>query len=278
MDENSSKIQLLKEDELYRVVIKPPNIHSVSLKYDDNSVASWLRTNYPGSENIGGKDCGLAHRLDWETSGVIVSAKTEIAWIHLRNLFSTNQVTKWYIALIEGELYNPIKVSAALASRYRHSKKVNVITETPSSASLDEKSIQRPKPCRKFHSLQSAESTFFPLQFFGAPSDSFAATPISGDSTLAAILLSTGRRHQIRAHAASIGHTLIGDTLYGSKIRLPNALGRPFLLHSLAISYIGLDGTRRTYLSSEHLPSELQEVIRSEWTAINHQSARLFDV
>lgn len=277
MDEALPKIRLLTEDELYRVVIKPPNIHSVSLKDDDKSVASWLQLNYPESEKIGGRDCGLAHRLDWETSGVLVSAKTATSWSHLRELFSTDQVIKWYVALIEGKLSTTATVSAAIASRYRHSKKVSVVTQ-PRRAPPPHSCSEVPNRGWKFHSLQSAESIFFPLQYLRTSSPRFADAPISTDATLAAILLSTGRRHQIRAHAASIGHALIGDTLYGSKIRLSNALGRPFLLHSFALSFRGLDGMIRVYRSSEHLPNELQEVIRSEWTAVNHQSARLFDV
>jgi 23S rRNA-/tRNA-specific pseudouridylate synthase len=269
MTQDPSPIRLLTEDELYRVIIKPTQIHSAALTQFDNSIASWIRTLYPEQAHIGEGDCGLAHRLDWETSGLLVSAKNPTAWNHLRELFSKNLVIKWYIALTEGAMSDKQICSASIGSRYRHSKKVSVLSNFSAEIS----------PSRgNFRTLQPAESTFFPLQKITLPSAIDSDTYTNQELSIAAILLGTGRRHQIRAHASFIGHPLVGDTLYGSTTQLPQSAHRPFLLHSLAISFIGLDEKRRSYLSLDYLPNEIAEIVKKKWPAIEHESIKLFSI
>jgi 23S rRNA pseudouridine1911/1915/1917 synthase len=265
MNQDHSPIHLLAEDDLYRVFIKPPKIHSATLNQSDDSVASWISAVYPDQANIGKGDCGLAHRLDWETSGVLVSAKSAAAWNHLRDLFSKNLVIKWYIALTEGALSGNQICSASIGSRYRHSKKVSVLSDS---------GLEISPSLRHFRTLQPAESNFFALQNISLPTDSDTST--KQEASLAAVLLRTGRRHQIRAHATFIGHPLVGDTLYGSTTQLPQSHHRPFLLHSLAISFVGLDKKRRSYLSLDYLPSDFAEIVKKKWPTIEHESIALF--
>ena len=254
-----SLIHLLSEDELYRAILKPSGVHSVSLSEGDGSVATWLRIHFPEHAGIGSKnDAGLTHRLDLETSGVLIAARSQEAWLHSRELFSRNQVTKWYVALIEGILPAATICTASIATRYRHSKTVTPIL--PEQA-------QEPHYRQRFHSIQPARSTFFPL------------TQIATNGpSLVAVLSETGRRHQIRAHAASLGNPLAGDTKYGAHTH-PSVLGeRSFLLHSLGISFIGFDGARRTYLSLDTLPAAIATMIEQSWRTIDHDAARFFSL
>lgn len=254
-----SSIHLLAEDVLYRAVLKPSGVHTASLSKDDTSVATWLCKHFPEHAGIGSiSDAGLAHRLDLETSGVIIAARSQETWLHLRELFSRNQVTKWYVALVEGVLPTSTICTAAIATRYRHSKTVTPI--------LPERAGEAPYR-QRFHSIQPARSTFFPL----------AQLATNGPS-LVAVFLETGRRHQIRAHAASLGHPLAGDTKYGAKT-YPSVLGeRAFLLHSLGISFIGFDGARRTYLSLDSLPAAIAAMIERSWHTIDNDGARFFSL
>lgn len=247
----------LAEDELYRAIVKPSGVHSVSLTAGDLSVASWLRNHFPEQTSVGGPtDAGLTHRLDQETSGVLIAARSQDAWQHLRGLFSSNRVTKWYVALLEGNLSSSTTCSAAIVTRYRHSK--TVIT-------LSREQAAEPHYQRRFHSIQPALSTFFPLA---------QLTP-EGPS-LVAMLIKTGRRHQIRAHAASLGHPLAGDTQYGALTHPPALEGRPLLLHSLGVSFVGVDGKRRTYRSLETLPPAITGLVRRSWPSLDIDSAKLF--
>lgn len=253
----SPLIRIIAQDELYRAVIKPPGVHTVALNDGDRSVASWLRHHYPEHTSVGGPtDAGLSHRLDRDTSGVLVIARSQEGWQHLRHLFSTNQVTKWYVAVVEGAPSLPRICSAAIGARYRHSK-----TVTPLSAERAADLHYR----RQFHSIQPALSTFFPLAYLTLD-----------DLSLVAVLLETGRRHQIRAHAASFGHPLAGDTQYGAKTHPTALCGRPFLLHSLGVSFVGLDGERRTYLSLETLPPAITALVKQSWPSLKIDAARLF--
>lgn len=254
-----SSIRTIAEDELYRAINKPSGVHSASLSAEDQSVATWVHHNFPEHSSVGGpSDGGLTHRLDRETSGVLIAARSQESWLHLRNLFSTKQVIKWYIAICEGCIGSPTTCSAPIAARYRHSKTVTPLSPVQEAD---------PRHRRRFHSIQPASSTFYPL----------ARLAPEGPS-LVAVLIDTGRRHQIRAHAASLGHPLAGDTRYGATTHPDVLAGRPFLLHCLGISFVGADEKRKTYLSLDTLPSAITTLVRQAWPAIENEAAHLFSL
>ncbi len=249
-----SLIRLIAEDGLYRVFLKPPGVFSSSKIAQDRSIATWIERNLSDQACVGNdRDCGLAHRLDEETSGVLVSARSDESWVHLRSLFSTDRVLKWYVALVEGQFPAPVTCAAAIASRYRHSAKVVALPDAAAGGTSS---------AHLFHSVQSALSHFFPLSTFE-----------DSQTSLVAVLIKTGRRHQIRAHAASLGHPLAGDTLYGSTARPRLIKDRAFLLHSLGISFTGIDSIQRSWCSTASLPDEVVQATRSGWSAIAHDEA-----
>lgn len=249
-----SSVRLIAEDGFYRVFLKPSGVFSSSKIAEDRSIATWIERNFPDQTSIGNDgDCGLAHRLDEETSGVLVSARSRESWVHLRSLFSTDRVLKWYVALVEGRLSVPMTCSAPIASRYRHSAKVVALPDSPARSTSS---------AHLFHSVQDALSHFYPLVTFE-----------DSESSLVAVMIKTGRRHQIRAHAASLGHPLAGDTLYGGTHRTPLIQNRAFLLHSLGVSFTGIDGVQRSWCSFSSLPDEVAQATRSGWNAICHDEA-----
>lgn len=218
MSDKAPALEILFEDDFLFAVNKPPCVHSVMQEGSrENSVAFALIQRYPAEAAVSLKedDAGLVHRLDFETSGVLVAAKTREIWLALRELFSGELINKTYVALVEGEFPRSAEISSRLGSRHRHGKKVRVYSESSAAPRT-----------------QPAHTSFERLDFLPAHRCSVVRA-----------LLASGRRHQIRAHAAHIGHPLAGDRLYGSTLDLSEVVEHPreslpaFLLHASSIIF-----------------------------------------
>jgi 23S rRNA pseudouridine1911/1915/1917 synthase len=124
------------------------------------------------------------HRLDRETSGVIILAKTAAAGSRLQKAMSRRLIGKAYIVLLEGALNGTVRVDQPLGP----DDSVNVTVKSRVVAAGT--------------GGQEAVTVFHPLA-------------VAGGYTLAGVELLTGRKHQIRAHAEWLGHRVVGDKLYG---------------------------------------------------------------
>jgi 23S rRNA pseudouridine1911/1915/1917 synthase len=155
---------------------------------------------------------GIVHRLDKETSGLMVIAKNDVAHAKLAESFRTRTVKKSYLALVEGGLE---KTSGTIAFPIgRDPVRRTRMRAFPAAA----KSANRARP----GATREALTEWRVLADFGP-------------ATLLLVQLHTGRTHQIRVHLSAIGHPLVGDALYGAaenlrvgKSELP-VFGRQFL-------------------------------------------------
>jgi 23S rRNA pseudouridine1911/1915/1917 synthase len=148
---------------------------------------------------------GIVHRLDKETSGIILVAKNDSAHAKLGEAFRRRDVKKTYLALVEGIIAEPTgRIDLAIARdprrRIRMTARRSLILSGAREARTDWRVLAR-----------------------------------IADTTLLAVALHTGRTHQIRVHFSALHHPVVGDTLYGAaaqlhvnKIALPE-LGRNFL-------------------------------------------------
>lgn len=204
-------INIIFEDDFIFALSKPPGCHSV--KGEGISVADALEAKVPFQTKASPNpsDAGLVTRLDYETSGILLGAKTDEAWEKMRNLLRRHLVEKSYFAILEGTPPERFEIKGEIGSRSRSSKKVRVF-ESPAS--------------RRFRS-QPAITRFLTH----VHSKELGASYVEAISHF-------GRRHQIRAHAAFSGNPLLGDALYGSKRALPPKIGRAFFLHAQRVAFL----------------------------------------
>jgi len=153
------------------------------------------------------------HRLDKDTSGVLLAAKNEKALEFLQKQFQNREVKKKYIALVAGHLKSESGTIETLLSRSpsdRRKQKV-FLPKEPGLAKIHRKAITKYRILQRFSAQGGSASG-------GENYDLIELEPL------------TGRKHQIRAHMAYLGHPIAGDKLYGFKDQpTPKGLGRQFL-------------------------------------------------
>ncbi len=174
--EAPTHFDVVYEDEAMVVVDKPPGlpVHP-SATYHRNTLTYLLRERYPEQTPH------LAHRLDRETSGVLVCARTLDDERHLKKAFEQRKVEKIYLAIARGRMTD------------------------------DEGRVDLPlgRPDEGLHLLMEVRDD-------GAPSRTrYRVVARAQDHTLVALRPETGRQPQLRVHLAALGHPILGDKLYG---------------------------------------------------------------
>ncbi len=231
------QISILYEDKDILVINKPAGllVHGIyakgEAKHLGDTLADWLINKYPNIASIGDAPNirpGLVHRLDKETSGVMVIAKTQEAFLYLKKLFQNKEIKKTYLALVwgtvkenKGVIDKPISIVDGSVKRtvYKGKMKREAITK-----------YEVIKRLPKFTLLK-----VHPL---------------------------TGRTHQIRVHLASIGHPVVGDRLYGGKRQMLNVNGQMLdrqFLHADSIEFLSPSG--KMIKVGADLPTELQKIL-----------------
>lgn len=206
-------LPIVYEDDDILIVDKPAGISSVSLRRTDRmTVASFLVAHDPALDSVGSPlEGGLVHRLDTQTSGLLLAAKTAESHRHLRQQLREHVVEKEYLAVVHGEVRSPGWITTAIAHDRQRRDRMRVVE----GAGVG----------------RAAHTTYKPItQRSLARADGKAEA-----CTLLQVQIATGVMHQIRVHLASIGHPVVGDRLYGSSVELPD--GR-HLLHASRLAFL----------------------------------------
>ncbi len=178
-------VVLLERPELVAVA-KPAPMPSQPLRAGElGSAAAGLAALYPECRELGDdpRDGGVVHRLDIGTTGVLVAARTALAYRQLRDAFSTGQVSKTYLAVTCA----PPAASSCSASLAQRGRRV-VVDEQEGLGAHTEVSVLARGPARAD----------------------------GGQVCLVRCTARTGRMHQVRAHLALLRAPIVGDSLYGA--------------------------------------------------------------
>lgn len=229
---------VIAENEYVLVLNKPAGLitHSDG-RTQEPSTADWIAEHYPQLREIGEpwispqgeviSVCGLVHRLDRTTSGVMIAAKTNDIFHFLRAEFKARRVEKVYRAVVYGHLETDEGTIVAEIDR---------TSTTP----------------RRWYAVSCEEShkraAITEWKVLSRGTDEGGNT-----YTCVEVYPKTGRTHQIRVHFASIGHPLVSDHLYAPELSRLLGFFRP-ALHAYAITFSLPSGERVSYIAS--LPSD----------------------
>ncbi len=196
---NDQSVPILYQDEYLAIIHKPAGmtVHPGTGTGDDTLVHSLLSQMESLSEGSSPERPGIVHRLDRDTAGLMVIAKTSQAHDALSALFAQRSIQKIYHAVVWGEIQQEGELNGFIFRHPKHRTRMKFIREDR----LKETKEEVPEEAK------SASLSFTPLHHNRA-------------LTLLRIELHTGRTHQIRASFAAWGHPVSGDPLYGSDERI----------------------------------------------------------
>ena len=220
-------LDIIFENDDLIVVNKPAGmvVHPATGHYSGTLVNAVLGYD-PDLEGIGGEERpGLVHRLDKDTSGLIVLAKNERAHNWLQEQFRLRQVEKTYLALVDGKPPTPTgRVEAPIGRDPNHRKKMAVVSPGKGREAVSE-----------YKTLESFRN-----------------------HTLLEFHPHTGRTHQIRLHCQFLGCPIVGDSVYGKRT-VTVTINRHFL-HAFRLKII-LPNEKQPRTFEADLPEELKNVL-----------------
>jgi 23S rRNA pseudouridine1911/1915/1917 synthase len=198
-----TRLTVLAEDPLFLIVDKPAGLLTVqTVEHEGDTlfarVLDYLQHRYRRRTWI-----GVVHRLDKETSGALVFARTRDALRSLQEKFRAHAVEREYVALVQGNVRAPGTFDAPLVS---------------------DRGDRRRGVARRGEPGKRAVTHYRPLESFGR-------------ATLVSVHLETGRTHQVRVHFASAGHPVIGDSVYRRGEAPPSVEVRRQMLHARVLGF-----------------------------------------
>lgn len=194
-------VHVIYQNEHFIIIDKPAHItvHSPGKGHTELTLVDWLVNYFHEIKSVGSAERpGIVHRLDKDTSGLMIIARNNHAHAKLSDMFKNRHIHKTYLAVVDR---HPLQTGSINFNITRHP--TNRVKMTHSA-------------------IQGRDaSTNYRVQTYFKETALIEAMPL------------TGRTHQIRVHCAAIGHPLIGDALYGSSSKLINRQA----LHAYRLSF-----------------------------------------
>ncbi len=265
------KIKILYEDVNILAIDKPSGlaVHADG-RTKEKTLVDWILENYPKMKNVGepmGEVLrpGIVHRLDRDTSGVMLLAKNQKTYEFLKQQFQDRKIKKTYVAIVngwfkedKGIVNKPIGRSPSdfrrrLAGRGARGEMKEAVTEY--------------KVLKRFE-VDSQKTQFFYARGFHPEGEGRSAKKIASSEdnklslskfTYLEVMPKTGRTHQIRVHMKFLNHPVVCDTLYNPKEPYPEGLKR-MGLHAKSIEFIDIKG--KTIKIESPVPLQFKNVIK----------------
>lgn len=230
------KIKIIDETDEWLIINKPAGliVHGTT----GYALADWLKTEYPEIKKIGDDPArpGIVHRLDKDVSGLMVIAKTQKSFNHLKKQFQNRAIIKEYTALVHGKIQKDSSTINFPIKRAKNGYKMAALPQTVMG-----------KPATTGRSAETEFQIITRLINY----------------TLLKVKIKTGRTHQIRVHLAAYGHPVVGDKIYGTtKTKVQNkklGLNRIFLTAD-HLSFTSLAGKQINFKIG--LTEELKNILK----------------
>jgi 23S rRNA pseudouridine1911/1915/1917 synthase len=227
------QLGVVYEDPEILIVDKPAGLptHGFSGR-DQDTVANFIASKLPELLAVGKSrwEPGILNRLDRDTSGLVLVAKTQESFIELRKQFRRREIVKTYWALVWGNTNVSGTITLPLAHDPRDRGRMRAVHST----NLHSERIWNAVT----HYRQLAQAS---------------------EVTLVEVNMTTGVTHQIRVHLASIGHPIVGDVLYGKAKPESFGLERQFL-HAIKLQFRHPKTSRKLIVEAP-LPNDLKKVL-----------------
>jgi 23S rRNA pseudouridine1911/1915/1917 synthase len=224
------KLNIMYEDDDILIVDKEKGmvVHPANGNYSGTMVNSLMYSHKDKLSSINGTiRPGIVHRIDKDTSGILVVAKNDNAHKKLSEQFKVHSITRKYIALVKGIIKeDTMDIDYPIGRSSKDRKKMAVTYKNSKEAKTHIKVLKR---------------------FYNS------------NVTLVEATLETGRTHQIRVHMAYVGHPLVGDEVYGKKDPRFKIEGQ--MLHAKTLGFI--HPTKNSYIEFEsNLPEYYLEILK----------------
>ena len=229
------QLKVIYKDSDVLVINKPAGITVFpENEIREKTLIDYLLKRFPNLKNVGNKPrYGIIHRLDKDTSGILLIAKNKKALEFFQEQFKKRKVLKRYLALVVGNIKeNQGKIETLIGRSLKNRKKQRVYLPF--------------EPLAKGRKLRKAITEYRVLQRFK-------------NFTLIEAIPKTGRKHQIRVHFSHLGHPVAGDRIYGFKNQPRPKNSNRLFLHS---HYLKIKSPKGEEIEIESaLPKDLKEVL-----------------
>lgn len=224
-------MEIVYEDQNLIVINKPSGliVHPTSPNDTSESVVSWLMRKYPDIGSVGEDPSrpGIVHRLDKETSGLMLIAKNNDAFFYLKSLFQEHKIKKYYLALVCGKPKQPKGTIDAPLGKIGAKQTTQIIGT---------RTLKERDAITEYKTLQNFK-----------------------DFTLLEVMPKTGRTHQIRVHLKSVGVPIAGDKLYSPKKKISHSEPPRLFLHAFKLELLTPD--QKSLVLEADLPIDLQNFV-----------------
>jgi len=233
--------RIIYQDRNLLVIDKPPDLIVLTERATEKkTLKDWLLEQFPFLKDVGPQNrCGIVHRLDKETSGIVLIAKNKKTFDFLQKEFKERKVIKKYLALVVGKI------------KAKEGKIETLIGRDPNNG-RKQRVFLLFGPEAKKKGKRKAKTCYKTLKLFSDKENNY---------TLLEVLPETGRKHQIRVHLAFLGHPIAGDNLYNFKNQpCPKGLKRQFL-HASYLKVKGPEGQEKEFKSK--LAKDLKNILKN---------------
>ena len=233
-------IKIVYTHEHFFIINKPAHllVHQTEIPTAEPTVVDWLLSNHHELIEIGSVERpGIVHRLDKDTSGLLIIPRTNFAHTTFGDMFKKRTISKTYLAIVEGHPPSSGTIDLNIGRHPAHRKKMT--TYIPDDKALSLTTAYR---IRNQGTTRNAITHYTVQKYFD-------------NHALIEVKPITGRTHQIRVHFAAIGHPLVGDFLYGISSKLINR----HALHAASLSFT-FQGADFTFI--QEAPEDFKGLIK----------------